>query len=734
MPTGRDILDATRLLCTRALKVKSERSCLEGATSSSSESSLKRELGALDLIFFGIGGVVGAGVFVLTGAAAQEHAGPAVVISYLLATITSLITATAYTEFAIQIPVTGSAYNYIALTFGEYIAFITGCNLALELTIAGAAVARGFTSYFSTLIGQSPNALRFVVYESLIEIDVVAFLLVGVLTVLLVVGMKETAKFNIAVTSAALLSVVFVLITGSTSVNEENWKPFVPPEFGFRGILSGASMVFFAFVGFDTVATLAEETKKPSRDLPIGILGSLTICGCLYCFMALVITGMVHYTEINVDAPFAVAFDNNHEHWASVVVSVGAVFAITTSLLSSLMGQPRVYMTMSRDGLLPEWFAQVSPRFGTPANASIFTGVTTGLLALVVDIDILAQLVSIGTLSIFLSVNMGLMVRRYTPKDGTSFKDRSPALLRCALLCASSMIFSGLYIQNEPSWSLIVMAVSIVLETGSFYMLDVEEMNIPTAGDFKTPFVPWLPALGVLATSQLLVSLGAVAWVRYILYTSICTIGYCVANILKIRDGRINWRDEVAVSDAMYASPYSNSSKLVKAGGLIVSLDIQQEALDITRRRIREEFCEHISDEAERKKMEERVYFARTCHSVFESVVDGIAEKKGKKKSETNEIEIGAFTMNLGYLTGKDTDKSIVTRTRTTLEALDKASKLLRVGGLITICCYRGHEGGSEETDAVLDFVSRFPPEITVTKIDVLNRSGPVLLSCYRQR
>ena len=562
MPTGRDILDATRLLCTRALKVKSERSCLEGATSSSSESSLKRELGALDLIFFGIGGVVGAGVFVLTGAAAQVHAGPAVVISYLLATITSLITATAYTEFAIQIPVTGSAYNYIALTFGEYIAFITGCNLALELTIAGAAVARGFTSYFSTLIGQSPNALRFVVYESLIEIDVVAFLLVGVLTVLLVVGMKETAKFNIAVTSAALLSVVFVLITGSTSVDEENWKPFVPPEFGFRGILSGASMVFFAFVGFDTVATLAEETKKPSRDLPIGILGSLTICGCLYCFMALVITGMVHYTEINVDAPFAVAFDNNHEHWASVVVSVGAVFAITTSLLSSLMGQPRVYMTMSRDGLLPEWFAQVSPRFGTPANASIFTGVTTGLLALVVDIDILAQLVSIGTLSIFLSVNMGLLVRRYTPKDGTSFKDRSPALLRCALLCASSMIFSGLYIQNEPSWSLIVMAVSIVLETGSFYMLDVEEMNIPTAGDFKTPFVPWLPALGVLATSQLLVSLGPVAWVRYILYTSICTIGYCVANILKIRDGRINWSDEIAVSDAMYASPYSNSSKV----------------------------------------------------------------------------------------------------------------------------------------------------------------------------
>ena len=558
MPTARSVLDATRLLCTRALKVKSERSCLESPTNHGGE-SLKKELTAFDLIFFGIGGVIGAGVFVLTGAAAQEHAGPAVVLSYLLATITSLITATAYTEFSTQLPVVGSAYNYISLTFGEYIAFITGCNLALELTIAGAAVARGFTSYFSTLIGQSPNALRFVVYKSLIEMDILAFLLVGVLTVLLVVGMKETAKFNIAVTGAALLSVVFVLVTGSTSVDEENWKPFVPPEFGFRGVLSGASMVFFAFVGFDTVATLAEETKNPSRDLPIGILGSLTICGCLYCLMALVITGMVRYTDINVDAPFAVAFDNNHEHWASVIVSIGAVFAITTSLLSSLMGQPRVYMTMSRDGLLPEWFAQVSPRFGTPANASIFTGITTGLLALVVDIDILAQLVSIGTLSIFFSVNMGLLIRRYTPKDAISFRDRVPALLRCGLLGAFSLIFSALYVQNEPSWSLIVMVVCIVLATGSFYMLNADEMNIPMAGDLRMPFVPWLPALGVLATSQLLVSLGAVAWVRYLLYTSVCTVGYFIANMLKIRDGTINWDDEIAASDAMYASPYSNS-------------------------------------------------------------------------------------------------------------------------------------------------------------------------------
>jgi 23S rRNA U2552 (ribose-2'-O)-methylase RlmE/FtsJ len=175
--------------------------------------------------------------------------------------------------------------------------------------------------------------------------------------------------------------------------------------------------------------------------------------------------------------------------------------------------------------------------------------------------------------------------------------------------------------------------------------------------------------------------------------------------------------------------------ELVKEDGLIVSMDVQQSALDITRKRIREEFCAKISDEAERKKIEGRVHFVRDCHSkVFECVVDGIAKKKGEVKAETNEIEIGACTMNLGYLTGKDTDKSIVTRSETTLVALNRACELLRVGGLITICCYRGHEGGQEETDAVLDFVSRLPSEITVTKIDVVNRSGPILLSCYRQR
>lgn len=525
--------------------MKTNVSTLQQQQNNSNNHELKRNLGAIDLIFFGIGGVIGAGVFVLTGQAGREHAGPAVVLSYFIATVTSIITACSYTEFAIQIPVAGSAYNYIALTFGEYVAFITGCNLALELTIAGAAIARGFTSYFSTLIGKTPNALRIEILEGIVEIDIVAFVLVVSLTVPLVLGMKETAKLNIVVTIASLISVVFVLITGSTSVKKENWEPFVPPEFGIRGILSGASMVFFAFVGFDTVATLAEETKNPNIDLPIGILGSLVICGCLYCGMAAIITGMVKYKEIDVDAPFAVAFDNNHEHWASVVVSFGAIFAITTSLLSSLMGQPRVYIAMARDGLIPDWFSEVSRTYGTPVNASIFTSVTTGLLALVVDIDILAQLVSIGTLSIFLSVNNGLLVRRYTPREATSYRERAPAIMRCLLLTASCLIFSTLYFQGQPTWTLIVMTLFILASTLLFHTIEMEELNVPKKGEFKTPLVPWVPALGVLATSQLLVSLGVVAWIRYVVYTSVCSFGYLLANYIKIRNGTINWSEEI---------------------------------------------------------------------------------------------------------------------------------------------------------------------------------------------
>ena len=420
---------------------------------SSPSSSLRKDLDARDLLMLGVGGVIGGGVFVLTGAAAHDHAGPAVLISYLVASATSAVTGLCYTEFACEAPVAGSSYVYVSMCFGEFAGFLCGCNLGLELTISAAAVARGWTSYVATLFRAPPDALRVRVggpslrggdasgdasdaSSGGVALDLPAAFVVAFITCVLVCGMKDSARFNTVVTAVSLAVIAFVLIAGGAKVDADNWRPFAPN--GVDGILAGASVVFFSFVGFDTVATCAEECADPGRDLPVGILGSLGVCAALYAAMCLVTgefififarairmtwffsTGMTPSRDIDVEAPFAVAFKTRGMGWAESVISLGALAAITTALLSSLMGQPRVYMVMARDGLLPKWFAKVHPRFGTPANASAFTGVTTGAFALVVDIETLAELVSIGTLAVFGSVCASLLVWRHAPPPGAA--------------------------------------------------------------------------------------------------------------------------------------------------------------------------------------------------------------------------------------------------------------------------------------------------------------------------
>ena len=536
--------DATRTLAKRAVRLKSASAAL-----AASDTSMKKCLTATDLLLLGVGGVVGGGVFVLTGAAAHDHAGPAVVISYILASLTSMITGLCYTEFAVETPVAGSAYNFVALAFGEFAGYLCGCNLALELTIAAAAVARGWTSYMATLFHAHPDALRIQIVGGddiddvdnqntmSIKLDFPSAILVAMTTALLAYGMKETAKFNAVVTIVSLAVIGFVIIAGGLAVDSDNWTPFAPN--GINGILAGASVVFFSFVGFDTVATCAEEVADPGRDLPIGIMGSLGIVAVLYALMSLVITGMVPSNSIDVDAPFALAFRMRNMKWAESIISFGAVAAITTALVSSLMGQPRVYMVMARDGLLPKWFAKVDSKLGTPINASVFTGVTTGVLSLIVDIEILAQLVSIGTLAIFASVCLGLLARRHTPEgEDISLEERLPALRRCfgLLICCAG--FSATTVASGGgSGSSIVAGIffgAAVASTVSFNSLP--RYHTPTKG-FCTPFVPYLPALGVLATVQLIMSLGPLAWARFVVYTVVCSALYVWYGAAGIRNG-----------------------------------------------------------------------------------------------------------------------------------------------------------------------------------------------------
>ncbi len=537
-------LEACGALGKRATRLKSADAAL-----AASDSSMKKCLTAADLLLLGVGGVIGGGVFVLTGAAAHDHAGPAVVVSYVLASLTSMITGLCYTEFAVETPVAGSAYNFVSMAFGEFAGYLCGCNLALELTIAAAAVARGWTSYVATLFHAPPDALRVRVGRGgggaddggassrSTELDFAAAALVALVTALLAYGMKETARFNACVTALSLLVIFFVIALGGSSVDTANWVPFAPN--GLEGVLAGASVVFFSFVGFDTVATCAEETRDPGRDLPVGILGSLGICALLYAAMAAVITGMVPTADIDVQAPFAVAFRDRGMPWAESLISFGALAAITTALLSSLMGQPRVYMAMARDGLLPRWFGEVHATLGTPVNASVFTGVSTAALALLVDIETLAQLVSIGTLAIFAGVCAGLLVRRHTPPrsggggadddDDVRMEDRKPALKRVAALMLACVAFAA------SASSLVARGVALggaAAATVSFNALP--RHHDPQKG-FATPLVPYVPALGVLATTQLIASLGALAWARFAVYTALCSalyVWYGAAGIL----------------------------------------------------------------------------------------------------------------------------------------------------------------------------------------------------------
>ena len=529
---------AAARLAARAVRLKSS-----AEAESTTDLSMKKVLGAFDLLLLGVGGVVGGGVFVLTGAAAHDHAGPAVVLSYVIASLTSMITGLCYTEFAVETPVAGSAYNYVSQSFGEFAGFLCGCNLALELTISAAAVARGWTSYVATLFHAPPDALRVHLADGRVSLDLPAAALVILVSALLILGARETARFNAVVTAVSLAVVGLVIVAGGLYVDADNWTPFAPR--GLAGVLSGASVVFFSFVGFDTVATCAEETRDPGRDLPIGIMGSLGVCASLYALMSLVITGMVPAADIDVEAPFAVAFRSKGAAWAESVISLGAVAAITTALLSSLMGQPRVYMVMARDGLLPRWFARVHPRFGTPANATAFTMVTTGTLAALVDIEILAQLVSIGTLTIFGAVCAGLLARRHTPEDGTG---RGPATRRVAALVASCVGFSVTYAGGArggregngdggsfaSSAALVFFFAAIVASTLSFNT--IPRHNAPRRG-FETPLVPYLPAAGVMATAQLVASLGPPAWARFAAYTVACALGYAWFGVAGIVGG-----------------------------------------------------------------------------------------------------------------------------------------------------------------------------------------------------
>jgi APA family basic amino acid/polyamine antiporter len=448
--------------------------------------TLKRTLNALNLTTLGIGAIIGAGIFVLTGTAAANYAGPGIVISFIIAGLGCLFAGLCYAEFASMIPMSGSAYTYGYATLGEFVAWIIGWDLILEYLFAASTVSVGWSGYFvkfmKEIFGvQLPASLTNAPFQSAggmhLErtgaiVNLPAVLLVLALTTLLVIGIKESANFNNVIVILKVTIVFLVIGFGFMYVTPDNWKPLIPANtgefghYGWSGIVRGAAVIFFAYIGFDAVSTAAQEAKNPQRDLPIGILGSLAICTVLYILMALVMTGLAKYTELAVPDPVYVALDKAGPGlvWLKKFVVVGAVAGLASVVLVMLLGQPRIFYAMARDGLLPPAFGKVHSKFQTPYLATIITGCVAAVVGGLFPIGILGELVSIGTLLAFVIVSAGIWVLRY----------RNPELQR----------------------------------------------------PFKTPFVPVVPILSILICGYMMAVLPGDTWLRLIIWMAVGFVIY----------------------------------------------------------------------------------------------------------------------------------------------------------------------------------------------------------------
>jgi APA family basic amino acid/polyamine antiporter len=411
------------------------RKSIDALRADAESNTLRRALGPLNLTTLGIGSIIGTGIFVLTGTAASQNAGPALVISMIIAGIGCAFAGLCYAEFASMIPVAGSAYTYAYATMGELVAWIIGWDLVLEYALSTATVAVGWSGYFTSLLADVgihlPAALAGAPGETVTMGSVTgpgmfnlpAAAIVAVVMLLLVRGIRQSANANtVLVIIKSMVLVVFV-VAGAAYVNRDNLTPFIPQNtgtfgsFGWSGILRGAGVIFFAYIGFDAVSTAAQEAKNPQRDMPIGILASLAICTVIYIVVAIVLLGIVHYSKLNVADPLAVGIDATGLTWFSPVLKVSALFGLFSTMLVTLIGQTRVFFSMSRDGLLPPMFQKVHPSYKTPHVSTLLTGTVVAIAAGLTPIRVLSVLVSMGTLLAFVLVCLGILILRKTAPE-----------------------------------------------------------------------------------------------------------------------------------------------------------------------------------------------------------------------------------------------------------------------------------------------------------------------------
>jgi len=439
------------------------------------EATLKRTLTATHLVMLGIGAVIGAGIFVLSGHAAAEHAGPAVALSFVIAGFACALAGLCYAEFASMLPVSGSAYSYSYATLGEFVAWFIGWNLVLEYLFAASTVAVGWSGYLNSLLTTlglglpaSLSAAPLNIVDGAITytgglINLPAVAIIAAISGLCYVGITQSAFVNSIIVAIKVTVIVMLIAFAARYVNPDNWVPFIPEnqgpgKYGIDGVIRGASVVFFAYIGFDAVSTAAGEAKNPQRDMPIGILGSLVVCTVIYIIVALVLTGLMPYPQLATPKPVATALEAHPQlTWLKHIVEIGAIAGLSSVILVMLMGQPRIFYSMAKDGLLPSFLAKVHPKFRTPYMGTIIVGIFAASLAGFLPIGLLGELVSMGTLLAFATVCIGVLILRSKRPD-LPRPFRVPAAPVVCLLGAATCLylFWKPFVQHWPlmvSWT-----------------------------------------------------------------------------------------------------------------------------------------------------------------------------------------------------------------------------------------------------------------------------------------
>ncbi|KAK0591985.1 hypothetical protein LWI29_011309 [Acer saccharum] len=507
-----------------------------------SGSDMRKTLTWYDLVGFGIGGMVGAGVFVTTGRASRLHAGPAIVISYAIAGFCALLSAFCYTEFAVAMPVAGGAFSYLRVTFGEFPAFLTGANLVMEYVMSNAAVARGLTAYFGSAIGVSTSQWRVTVTglpNGFNEIDVVAVIVVLLVTVIICYSTRESSIVNMILTLIHILFIAFVVLMSFWRGDVKNFTQAGDPEHnpsgffpnGASGVFNGAAVVYLSYIGYDAVSTMAEEVRNPVKDIPIGVSGSVIIVTILYCLMAASMSMLIPYDMIDTEAPFSAAFKGKSDgwKWVSNVIGVGASFGILTSLLVSMLGQARYMCVIGRSSVVPAWFARVHPKTCTPVNASAFLGIFTAAIALFTDLNVLLNLVSIGTLFVFYMVANAVIYRRYVNVGTTN---PWPTLSFLFLFSITSIIFTLNWKFAPPckSKAFILVACSVV----AIAVLLVFRCVVPQAHKpefWGVPLMPWIPCVSIFLNIFLLGSLDGPSYIRFGFFSALAVLVYVLYSV-----------------------------------------------------------------------------------------------------------------------------------------------------------------------------------------------------------